>query len=224
MARTRQKEPPKPPPTAASCLAAIMVVGSVIVALIGLWLLYDRVVAPLLPKRIVPNPEVHTGVGQELTFVELQSLTGYSPRVTAADLRHHVVLLHFWGWWCRPCRSELPYMAELQKRFAGREAFRLLAISCPPMGHANDLESLREETMSLLQRLDIDLPTYYDPDDMTRAAVDQLIEFEGFPTSVLLDRRGVIRAVWVGYRPGVETEIEKYVDQVLGETDGKEKR
>jgi hypothetical protein len=33
----------------------------------------------------------------------------------------------------------------------------------------------------------------------------------------LLDRRAVIRAVWVGYRPGVETEMERYISTLLDE-------
>ena len=38
-----------------------------------------------------------------------------------------------------------------------------------------------------------------------------------YPLTVLLDRQCVIRAVWVGYRPGVETEMERYVDMMLEE-------
>ena len=110
-----------------------------------------------------------------MTFLELEPLTGNPPRLSLSDLQNHVVLLNFWGTWCRPCRDELPHMAELRKRFAGQEAFRLVAISYPPLGQGDDLESLREETAALLKRLNLDLPTYYDPDDMTRAAVDQVI-------------------------------------------------
>ena len=76
-----------------------------------------------------------------------------------------------------------------------------------------------------MKRLNLDLPTYWDPDNETRTAVDQLIpdavdEISGvslFPLTVLLDRQGLIGAVWIGYRPGVETEIERYVDKVLSE-------
>ena len=47
--------------------------------------------------------------------------------------------------------------------------------------------------------------------------MDKLIEFEGYPTTLLLDRRGVIRAVWVGYRPGLETEMERHISMLLEE-------
>jgi hypothetical protein len=35
----------------------------------------------------------------------------------------------------------------------------------------------------------------------------------------LLDRRGVIHAIWVGYEPGVETEMERCADELLGEAE-----
>jgi hypothetical protein len=38
-----------------------------------------------------------------------------------------------------------------------------------------------------------------------------------FPVTVLLGRHAIVRAVWIGYRPGMETEIERYVDRVLSQ-------
>lgn len=210
---------PKQPLTVTSCLATLVVLAAIVLSLWAFWLLFTRVIAPMIPQRFVPHPEDHAGVRSQLTFLELEPLTGHPPRLTTGDLLDHVVLLNFWGTWCPPCRQELPHIAELQKRFAGQQAFRLVAISYPPFGQADDLQSLREETASLLKRMKLDLPTYSDPNDMTRAAVDQVIGFEGYPTTVLLDRHGVIRAVWAGYRPGVETEIERYVDKILSEAD-----
>ena len=58
---------------------------------------------------------------------------------------------------------------------------------------------------------------YYDPDDATQNALGRVISLEGFPTTILLDRHCLIRAVWVGYRPGVETEMERYISTLLDE-------
>ncbi len=37
-----------------------------------------------------------------------------------SEFRGKYVLLDIWGFWCPPCRKELPYIREAQKRFAGR--------------------------------------------------------------------------------------------------------
>jgi cytochrome c biogenesis protein CcmG, thiol:disulfide interchange protein DsbE len=229
MARSQPTEQPRQPLTMMTCLVSILVLTAIVAALWGFWLFFTRVVAPRIPQRFVPNPETtYRGIGDQLRFLELEPLTGNPPRLSVADLQNRVVLLNFWGTWCRPCRDELPHVAALRQRFAGQAAFRLVAISYPPLGQGDDLQSLREETTALLKRLSLDLPTYWDPDNMTRTAVDQLIpdaveEFSSvalFPLTVLLDRQGAIRAIWLGYRPGVETEIERYVDKVLSEDEG----
>ncbi len=159
----------------------------------------------------------HRGVGQRLSYLELEPLTGNPPQLSSADLQGRVLLLNFWGTWCPPCRAELPHMAALWQKYADRNDFRLAAISYP-IGGDIDVPSLRDATSALLRRLTIDLPTYYDPDARSLTAVDRAIGFEGFPTNVLVDRHGVIRAIWEGYAPGVEQEIEKRVDKLLDET------
>ena len=209
-----QHDEPKQPATMKSRVAGtVLAAAVVIVAAAGYW----AVVGWLMPAPNLPKPEIHPGVGRPLPFLELRPLTGDAPPISLADLQNHVTLLNFWGTWCPPCRNELPHIAELRQRFAGQEAFRLLAVSCPPGGQADDVQSLQEDTASLLKRLGLDLPTYYDPDGATQYALGNLINLEGYPTTVLLDRRGVIRAVWVGYRPGVETEMERYISTLLDE-------
>ena len=194
-------------------LAVAIVVGIIVIDLIGIG------VARLMPllQRKIRGPETRLGVGQRLNFLELEPLTGSPPPISVADLQNHVVLLNLWGTWCPPCREELPHMAELRQRFAGQPTFRLLAVSYPPIGQPDDLQSLRNETADLLKKLDVDLPTYCDPGNATLKAVDETIALEGYPTTILLDRRGVVRAVWAGYRPGVETEMERSIDELLSE-------
>jgi cytochrome c biogenesis protein CcmG, thiol:disulfide interchange protein DsbE len=181
--------------------------------LVGLLLIYGIT----RTDRTAPSPETHPGVGKVLPHLELLPLTGDQPTVSQADLAGRVTLLNFWGTWCPPCREELPHLAKLRQRYAGREAFRLLAVSCPAAGQPDDRQSLRETTAALLKRLNVDLPTYYDPDAATRNALDRAIGFDGYPTTLLLDRKGTIRAVWVGYWPGVETEMERLIGALLEE-------
>jgi thiol-disulfide isomerase/thioredoxin len=209
-----QHDKPKSLPTVRSRIVQTAIaVALVLVVLAAYW----AVVEWLMPPPKLPKPEVHSGVGQRLPLLELRPLTGDAPPISLADVQNHVTLLNFWGTWCPPCRNELPHIAALRQRFAGQEAFRLLAVSCPPGGQADDVQSLQEDTAALLKRLGLDLPTYYDPGDATQTALGSVIDFEGYPTTVLLDRHGVIRAVWAGFRPGVETEMERFISTLLDE-------
>ncbi|MEN6450625.1 MAG: TlpA disulfide reductase family protein [Thermoguttaceae bacterium] len=170
----------------------------------------------------LPKATERPGVGRRLADLSLLPLTGDSSEVSLRDIKGKVVLLNFWGTWCPPCRKELPHMAELRKRFEAQTAFQLLAVSCPGDGD-DDVQSLRENTEALLKRLAIELPTYRDPNSITLSAVDAAIGFQAYPTTLLLDRSGVIRAIWVGYRPGVETEMEQEIGKLLDEPEAAEK-
>ena len=73
------------------------------------------------------------------------------------------------------------------------------------------------EARQFLKRLDLDLPTYYDPDDMTRAAVDQVIGFEGFPTTVIYDAKGHERARLSGAADWNSPDARAVVEALMGE-------
>jgi thiol-disulfide isomerase/thioredoxin len=197
-------------PRAAICLFAVILAAAAIVGTSGC----DG-------GRTGPNPEDEAGVRDPLTYVNLQPLTGQSGPIGPADLQGHVVLLNIWGWWCPHCREELPHIAELRQRFAGQTAFRLVVVSYGAGDSPSDVESLREQTADLLKQLDVDLPTYYDTEGKTLDAIKAVTDFAGFPTTLLLDRHGVIRAIWSGYEAGVETEMERYIAMVLAEEGGK---
>ncbi len=214
MGRYKEPEPPKRSEKIIKFTIRALLFVVIIAGLLGgYWLL-------TAPQRNLPNPTEQQGVGKRLADLSLLPLTGDSRPVSLQNLKNKVVLLNFWGTWCPPCRVELPHVAELRKRYAAQEeqgAFRLLAVSCPAGGQADDVQSLRENTEALLKELHVDLPTYYDPDSITLSAVDAAIGFEVYPTTLLLDGKGAIRAVWLGYRAGVETEMERYIGMVLEE-------
>ena len=61
------------------------------------------------------------------------------------------------------------------------------------------------------------MPTYNDPEGANRQALALLLGRPaiGFPTTVLLDRAGIIRAIWQGYSPGAERQMQQLVSDLL---------
>jgi cytochrome c biogenesis protein CcmG/thiol:disulfide interchange protein DsbE len=156
------------------------------------------------------------GEGKRLPQLQLRPLTTDGEPVTLGHLTGRVVLMSFWGPWSEASRQELPHLAEIDKKFRGHPAFRLLSVSCGEPGKV-DFRTLQEETEALLRQQGIDVPVYADPGRVTRSAVNEVIGFRHYPTTLVLDRQGRIRNVWIGYEPGLETKMQQLITRLLAE-------
>lgn len=83
-----------------------------------------------LPKPIFTSIEGgcgrDPGVGTKLKSFELKNLEG--EEVTNGRYRKRVMLLNFWGSWCKPCLKELPEFSRLYRRYR-KAGMTLVAIA-----------------------------------------------------------------------------------------------
>ncbi len=189
-----------------------------LIAIAGL-LLVVMVSASMLRERPRRPAE-----GKPLAIVDLPVLIGEGETLSTDSLRGQVVLINFWGPWCPPCIREMPELVALQEKYAGHEDFRLLFVSCsteyvpllpPAMGWGEDVDALRSDTQRLIDRDGHNVKVYCDPRGRTRDALAGINGWHGYPTTVLLDREGVIRRVWLGNLPGAVEEMETHVRLLL---------
>jgi cytochrome c biogenesis protein CcmG, thiol:disulfide interchange protein DsbE len=184
-----------------------------------LWILLAVAVGLLTVRLTLPT---NKGIGKTLPLLSLQPLTFEGSTIALDDLRGQVVVLNFWGTWCPPCRRELPHVAKLASHYADDRRCRVLAVSCGTGGPdpVSSLPDLKNDTEELLAHMHLVLVAYADPDARTRRAVDQVVGFGGYPTTLVLDRNGVIRHVWTGYAAGDEKEVARLVESLLADTQG----
>ena len=125
--------------------------------------------------------EVPVGVQVGERAPDFESVTLDGEPVALSDYRGQVVLLNFWATWCGPCREEMPdFEAIYQQRAA--DGFTVLAV--------NFAES-PEQVAAFVDELGLSFPVVMDESgeingDVYGSAVS------GYPTSLLLDRDGVI--------------------------------
>ncbi|MCA9154909.1 MAG: TlpA family protein disulfide reductase [Pirellulaceae bacterium] len=158
----------------------------------------------------------HPAVGEPLPELHLEPLVGTETTVELADVKGQVVLINYWGTWCPPCRVEFPHIVELSERFGDREDFRFLSVSCiARLG--GDTSRLQSDTAAYLEHQNVDFPVYSDIQGISRWALLQAGRSDSFafPTTVVLDRQGVIQGVWVGYASGYEQGMGNLVDRLL---------
>jgi len=123
-----------------------------------------------------------------------------------ADYKGKVLIVDIWGTWCPPCRMEIPHFVELHKRYkdAGLEIVGV-----------NYEEGEAAEVKALIKKFMEENGMTYTcvvGDDATRERVPN---FEGFPTTLFIDRTGKVRLKEVGYKPlaSLEAIVVKLLDE-----------
>ncbi len=118
-------------------------------------------------------------------------------KITLAQLRGQVVMINFWASWCGPCRTEMPLLDAMYKKYKAM-GFTLVAVNVEPNS---------KEAQAFLHDVPVSFPVAYDND----SKMTKLFDVQGMPSSVIIDRRGNARVVHKGYRPGDENE---YLDNI----------
>lgn len=131
----------------------------------------------------------------------LKSVAGTNLRLS--EYRGQVVMLSFWASWCGRCRSQLEGLVSLYDRYEGA-GFELLAIS---------LDTSSAQAGDTVSAIEIGFPVLHDPS----GSVGELYEVDSMPRIVLIDRDGVVREVFEGYRRGREEEYLERVRALLRE-------
>jgi peroxiredoxin len=101
------------------------------------------------------------------------------------DLRGQVVLVNIWATWCPPCRSEMPDLDSIYKRFK-KDGLIVLAIT--------DEEA--EKVKRFVSEYGLSFPILLDPDK----SVHRQFTIEGLPRSFLYDREGKLVAQAIDMR------------------------
>ncbi len=130
-------------------------------------------------------------------------LRGGSTPLGLEKLRGQVVMVNFWASWCEPCRKEFPLLDQIYKKYKP-VGFTLVGVNVEP--EAKDAESFIAKTP-------VSFPILFDKD----SAVSKLYHVSGMPTTVLIDRKGVLRYVHRSYVPGDENEYLDKVRAILAE-------
>jgi len=121
-----------------------------------------------------------------------------------------VVLLNFWATWCPPCRKEMPSMAALHRKYAGK-GLKVIAVSVDR--DVNDLSAFVREYNLPFQVL-------HDAD----SNVSHSYGVFRYPETFLIDRHGQVRYHLVGAVEWMSESITKGVEGLLNESGAEQKQ
>jgi cytochrome c biogenesis protein CcmG/thiol:disulfide interchange protein DsbE len=119
------------------------------------------------------------------------------------EYRGRVVYLDFWASWCVPCLQSFPWMQSLKSTYE-RKGLTVIAVNL-------DRRRADAERFLAMRRTDIDVR--FDP----QGQIAEAYAVKGMPTSVIIDRHGVVRFTHVGFRPVDGSSYEAQLQQLLAE-------
>ena len=117
------------------------------------------------------------------------------------QFRGKVVYLDFWASWCGPCRQSLPLLNKLRGELR-RSGFEVVAVN---------LDENTKNAKRFLRKFPVNYPVLLDP----KGKVADRYELPGMPTSFLIDKRGKVRVVHIGFKPKDINKIRKQVISLL---------
>ena len=140
-------------------------------------------------------------VGKPLTIAAAR-LDGREERVP--DPRARVTVVDFWATWCDPCRDQMPALDRLYTEHRG-EGVEVWAIS---------FDEDRAAVEEFLARGPVGFPVLWDKGGEKLA---EQMEITRLPTTLLLDARGVVRLVHLGFEQGEGPALEREVRRLFAE-------
>ncbi len=133
-------------------------------------------------------------------FTQLLAVNGTLPNVQS--LRGRVMVVEFWATWCGPCRMTTPILAGWQAKY-GAQGLTVVGVTTDPV----------ERATLFVQENGMRYTVASDPGGFT----SQTYRVKSIPTMFLIDKRGVIRDVSVGFDPSGGGALEREIASLLAE-------
>ncbi|RMH13225.1 MAG: TlpA family protein disulfide reductase [Gemmatimonadetes bacterium] len=143
------------------------------------------------------------GPGTALPAFRAVTLAGDT--LDSGDFEGRVVVVNFWATWCAPCRWEMP---ALQKLHEERKERGLILL-----GISRDGGGAEGAVRAFLDERGVTYPVTIDDGRLARAFGG----LRGLPTTLIVDRRGVVRHRVYGYfaPAALRVAVDRLLDEPL---------
>ncbi len=120
-----------------------------------------------------------------------------------SDFNGKVILLDFWASWCGPCRASFPWMNKVMNRYQDK-GFEVVAINL-------------DQEANLAQAFLNQVPANFTVLQDEMAVMPEAYGLIGMPSSYLIDKKGRLRAVHIGFHNSKVKDYESAIIELLDE-------
>lgn len=123
-------------------------------------------------------------------------------KINLADLKGKVVYVDFWASWCGPCQRSFPKLEALRAKYKDK-GFEVVAIN---------MDENVKDANDFLTKFAVTFPIARD----ASGKVAEQYNLKGMPTGYIIDKKGVISYISVGFDSKEEKAIEDTISTLIG--------
>ncbi len=151
---------------------------------------------------VAAGPAYCLEVGEKAPIFALPDLQDRTHSLT--DYQGKVVLVNFWASWCKECLLEMPSLNALYKRYSG-QGLMVLGVT---------VDRKPDDAAAAARKTEVVFPILLDRKGEVFMKEYAVI---GLPTTILVDRNGLIRETFVGMHDFLDASVSDKVQSVLKE-------
>jgi len=115
-----------------------------------------------------------------------------------------VLYVDFWASWCGPCAKSFPFLNGIHKKYQDK-GLKIIGINLDE--ELDDAKEFLDKYPALFTVV---------TDGNQRCA--ETFDVKAMPSSYLVDRKGTVRHIHLGFRPDESRTLEHVLEQLLAET------
>lgn len=156
------------------------------------------------------DPSSYPPLASGLADADFELLDGTKFKIS--DKKGKVVLLNIWGTWCGPCRAEMPTLVSLQEKYRDKD-FEVIGLN---IGDGNGVPETNDQISKFVEQMKLNYTIARSSNANTRQFY-QISKQEVVPQSLLVDRGGRLRGMFIGGGPRVFASMEDTIAKVMSE-------
>ncbi|MCX7085827.1 MAG: TlpA disulfide reductase family protein [Methylococcales bacterium] len=123
--------------------------------------------------------------------------------INLQQFKGKVIYVDFWASWCGPCATSFPFMNNLSRDLKA-QGLEVIGVN---------LDENLEESKQFLEQQPANFIIASDPEQQCA----KQFGLKAMPSSYLIDRKGLVRHVHIGFRPAEALEFRALAEKLLAE-------